>query len=187
MQQSHINLSCYYCFVLDVTGEACSGSPSSLMEDFNNLGEQAPLEVLSVIYSVYMVWDKNMILVQRCFSVRVLLKIYSWKPLLSNKLLFFSFSKLNYLIYCNLTMLKYFWTITIMGVKYQKCYASCLHTGPQSLIQNLKGHGMPGWLSGWVSAFGSGRDPEILGSCPTSGFLLGACFSLSLCLSWINK
>ena len=52
--------------------------------------------------------------------------------------------------------------------------------------------GTPGCLSGWASAFGSGRDP-VRGSSPTSGSLRGACFSLclclclSLCLSWINK
>ena len=41
-------------------------------------------------------------------------------------------------------------------------------------------------LSGWVSAFGSGRDPGIPGSSLTSGSLHGACFSslcLCLCLS----
>ena len=35
----------------------------------------------------------------------------------------------------------------------------------------------------WASAFGSGCDPMVLGSSPTSGFLRGACFSLCLCLS----
>ena len=51
-----------------------------------------------------------------------------------------------------------------------------------------------GRLSGWASAFGSGHDPRVPGSSPTSGSLHGACFSLglyllppSLCLSWINK
>ena len=42
--------------------------------------------------------------------------------------------------------------------------------------------GMPGWLSGWVSDFGSGYDPGVLGSSPTSGSRHGACFSLFLCL-----
>ena len=42
--------------------------------------------------------------------------------------------------------------------------------------------GTPGWLSGWVSAFSSGRDPGVLGSSPTSGSLQGTCFSLCLCL-----
>ena len=37
-------------------------------------------------------------------------------------------------------------------------------------------------LSSLVSAFGSGCDPGVLGSSPTSGFLYGACFSLCLCL-----
>ena len=51
----------------------------------------------------------------------------------------------------------------------------------------------PRWLSGGASVFGSGRDPGVLGSSPTSGFLQGACFSLCLCLclsvcvSSINK
>ena len=40
----------------------------------------------------------------------------------------------------------------------------------------------PGWLSGWASAFGSGRDPTVLGSSPTLGSLGGSCFSLRLCL-----
>ena len=39
---------------------------------------------------------------------------------------------------------------------------------------------MPGWLSGWTSAFGSGLDPMVLGSSPTSGSLHGACFSFCL-------
>ena len=49
--------------------------------------------------------------------------------------------------------------------------------------------GMPGWLRGLVPSFGSGRDPGVLGSGPTSGSLHGACFYLclslllSLCLS----
>ena len=45
--------------------------------------------------------------------------------------------------------------------------------------------GAPGWLSGWASAFGSGRDPKVLGLSPTLGSLRGACFSLclSLCLT----
>ena len=54
--------------------------------------------------------------------------------------------------------------------------------------------GMPGWLSGWASAFGSGRDPGVLGSSPTSGLPLDTLFlplpmSLPLCVSheWINK
>ena len=32
--------------------------------------------------------------------------------------------------------------------------------------------GVPGWLSGQVSAFGSGHDLQVLGSSPTSGSLL---------------
>ena len=44
----------------------------------------------------------------------------------------------------------------------------------------------------WASAFGSGHDPRVLGSSPTSGSLYEACFSylcpcLFLCFSWINK
>ena len=42
--------------------------------------------------------------------------------------------------------------------------------------------GAPGWLSGWASAFGSGPDPRVLGSSPTSGSPEGTCFSLCLCL-----
>ena len=55
-------------------------------------------------------------------------------------------------------------------------------------------HGMPGWLSGWASAFGSGWDPRVLESSPASGSPQGACFSLCLCLcslcvshEWIKK
>ena len=53
--------------------------------------------------------------------------------------------------------------------------------------------GTPGWLSGWVSALGSDRDPWVLGLCSALGSPQGACFSLclclplSLCVSWINK
>ena len=51
--------------------------------------------------------------------------------------------------------------------------------------------GVPGWLSGWASAFSSGRDPGVLGLSPTSCSSQEPCFSLclclcfSLCLSWI--
>ena len=41
--------------------------------------------------------------------------------------------------------------------------------------------GAPEWLSSW-SAFGSGRDPGVPESSPTSGSLPGAYFSLCLCL-----
>ena len=47
--------------------------------------------------------------------------------------------------------------------------------------------GTPGWLSGWVPAFVPGWDPGVPGLSPASGSLHGACFSLCLCLSWINK
>ena len=50
-----------------------------------------------------------------------------------------------------------------------------------SRIENIFS-GMPGWLSGWASAFGSGHDPRGLGSSPTWGTPQGACFSLCLCL-----
>ena len=43
-------------------------------------------------------------------------------------------------------------------------------------------HRMPGWLSGWASAFGSGRDPGVPGLSPTSDSLHEACFSLCPCL-----
>ena len=43
--------------------------------------------------------------------------------------------------------------------------------------------GAPGGLSDGESAFGSGCDPRVLGSSPTSGSLHKACFSLFLCLS----
>ena len=54
--------------------------------------------------------------------------------------------------------------------------------------------GMPGWLSGSTSAFGSGRDPEVLGLSPALGFPQGACLSpmsayvsASLSVSLLNK
>ena len=50
-------------------------------------------------------------------------------------------------------------------------------------LKGLKLHqGTPGWLSGWVSAFGSSHNPRVLGSSPTSGSPWEACFSLCLCL-----
>ena len=53
-----------------------------------------------------------------------------------------------------------------------------------SQVQNSC-RGSPGWLSGCASAFGSGSDPRVLGSSPTSGSLQGAylSFCLGLCLS----
>ena len=39
--------------------------------------------------------------------------------------------------------------------------------------------GRPGWLSGWASAFGSGRDPRVLGPSLTSGSPTG---NLCLCV-----
>ena len=50
------------------------------------------------------------------------------------------------------------------------------------LFQRMQEWGTPGWLSYWVSAFGSGRYPGVLGSSPTSGSPRGVCFSLCLCL-----
>ena len=54
--------------------------------------------------------------------------------------------------------------------------------------------GAPGWLSGWALAFGSGRDPGVLGSSPTSRLPTGSLFlllpvslSLSMCLSRIKN
>ena len=58
-----------------------------------------------------------------------------------------------------------------------------LEKSVMSLGLESSGLGVPGWLSGRASAFGSGRDPGVLGS--ASGSLQGACFSLCLylCLS----
>ena len=63
--------------------------------------------------------------------------------------------------------------------------------GDSHAFKNL-GSGMPGWFSGWASAFSSGHDPGVPGSSPPSGSLWGVFFSLCLCLwllclSWINK
>ena len=41
---------------------------------------------------------------------------------------------------------------------------------------------MPGRLSGWAFAFGSGSDPRVLGWSPTTSSPRGACFSFCLCL-----
>ena len=48
--------------------------------------------------------------------------------------------------------------------------------------------GMPGWLSDWASAFGSGHDPGAH-RLPAWSLLLALLVSLplSLCFSWINK
>ena len=51
-----------------------------------------------------------------------------------------------------------------------------------SLALKILRSGTPGWLSGWASAFGSGRDPGVLGSSATSGFSPGASFSFCLCI-----
>ena len=71
-------------------------------------------------------------------------------------------------------------TTPTMASSLQHCTYHC----PCSRNSNW---GVPGCLSGWASAFGSGHDPGVLGSGPTSGSPWGACFCLSLCLSWINK
>ena len=39
------------------------------------------------------------------------------------------------------------------------------------------------WLSRWATAFGSGHDPGVLGSSPTTGSLHGACFWSSFIIS----
>ena len=57
------------------------------------------------------------------------------------------------------------------------------------------GHETSRWVRDWVSSFGSGHDPRVLGLSLALGSLWGACFSLCLCLclslsldlSWINK
>ena len=50
----------------------------------------------------------------------------------------------------------------------------------------------PGWLSGWVSAFGSGHDPGVLGSSPNQAPCMepashSVSLPFSLCLSWIKR
>ena len=75
-------------------------------------------------------------------------------------------------------------------------HKQCLPTKQTDQVMELtkiSKEGMPGWLRGWASAFGSGHDPGVLGSSPTWGSLHGACFSLCLCLclslsmSFMNK
>ena len=66
------------------------------------------------------------------------------------------------------------------------CPEGCIH-GTQGVAawvstSNTFSQGIPGWLSGLVPAFGSGRDPGDPGSSPTLGSLRGACFPLCLCL-----
>ena len=58
----------------------------------------------------------------------------------------------------------------------------CVSEMKQKYKQNFIFWGTPGWLSGWASALGSGCDPRVPGSSPTSSSLHGACFSLRLCL-----
>ena len=54
------------------------------------------------------------------------------------------------------------------------------------------GKGASGWLSGWASAFSSGRNPGVLGLSSALGSPQGTCFPLCLCLhispclSWVN-
>ena len=77
-----------------------------------------------------------------------------------------------------------------------------LNGGPYNVSWNKNAYflqtgrfGEAGWLRGWASAFSSGRDPRVLGSSPTLGFLLREepaspsawVSALSVCLSWINK
>ena len=63
----------------------------------------------------------------------------------------------------------------------------------QKLTHKIWHVGTPGWLGGWASAFGSGRDPGVLGLSPTSGSPRGTRFSFciyvsaSLCVSLVNK
>ena len=58
----------------------------------------------------------------------------------------------------------------------------CLCLSQINKILKKKKRGMPGWLSGWASAFGSGHDPRVPRLSPTPGSLCGTCFSLCLCL-----
>ena len=71
---------------------------------------------------------------------------------------------------------------------WSKSHAWFFHVG--FWIENTP-PGTPGWLSNWVSAFGSGHDPGVLGLSPASGCLWGVHFSLCLCLclsvSLMNK
>ena len=57
---------------------------------------------------------------------------------------------------------------------------------PAGLIKNWMS-GMPGWLSGWAFAFGSGHDPGPgIESCiglPMGSLLLPLCLCFSVCLS----
>ena len=46
--------------------------------------------------------------------------------------------------------------------------------GSRFILKVSRGEGAPGWLSSQASAFGSGRDPEVLGSSSSSGSPQGA-------------
>ena len=68
-----------------------------------------------------------------------------------------------------------------------------LTTESSLLFLKKESCGTPGWLSGWMSAFGSGCDPGVLGSRPTSGSWCmepaspSAYVSASVCVSLMNK
>ena len=88
--------------------------------------------------------------------------------------------------------LLYLWDFTSYFPNLQWLCLYAINSFPHFPLSLIK-KGTPGWLSGWVPAFGPERDLGVQGLSLASGFLPGACFSLclclclSLCLSWINK
>ena len=78
------------------------------------------------------------------------------------------------------------WCIQIPGFLGNLLSAARWHSYIHVLRVNCSG--TPGWLSGWASVFGSGRDPGVLGLSPASSMLLALSLSLTLlCVSLMNK
>ena len=86
------------------------------------------------------------------------------------------------------------WIPALVGfIRCAKLYFHLyIHNNLNDFIKIVLSTGAPGWLSGWVSAFGSGCDPGVLRSSSASGspqenyVSLCLCFCLSLS-SLMNK
>ena len=109
-------------------------------------------------------------------DTRCLVKYYLWRFCRQSSPLIENYDFLISSIRIHRRPMQFEFSSLLSGYTEDPCNLSfCVHFRNKLL-------GMPGLLSGWASAFGSGHDTRVPGSSPASGFQHRACFSLCLCL-----
>ena len=77
--------------------------------------------------------------------------------------------------------------VTTSGTGVDKHWSSTLRKNKLGLVLFIHLMWAPGKLGGWVSAFGSGHDPGVLGLDPAGSLFLSLPMSLPLSVSLMNK